>query len=124
MASNVRQRQTGCTAHRKVLRMTGSTGSGWRSFVSSAREMASDVAADPEVDRLKKRAAQGASAAVAGADRARVKVSQEQAWQEAERALSDIVDVLRTHHALLLDLGERVALLEASQASQADPKSP
>jgi hypothetical protein len=90
-------------------------GSRWQAGLVEARRFLNDAAACDErvagaLD-VTKRAAASTGRAL---ERAQKKVTQQDAWVETEATLDELVEVARTHHALLADLLDRVQRLEAA----------
>jgi hypothetical protein len=93
--------------------VTDSDQHGMRSLADKARSVLSNVEQD---ERVKQAAAQAKDAAAraqqASKDVTR-KVTQEDAWQELRGDVEQLTEIARAHHALIVDLVDRVAQLEA-----------
>ena len=77
-----------------------------RSSLSSAAEMAS----------------RGGRAVTSLYQGARKTITQEEAWEETERSVSELTDVVRVQHAMILDLLSRVERLEAAARPPSKPE--
>jgi DNA repair ATPase RecN len=83
-----------------------------RSLADRARSVLSNVEQD---DRFKQAAAATKDAAQRAQEASKTvtrKVSQEDAWDELRGDLQLLTEITRAHHALIVDLIERVAALE------------
>jgi len=87
-----------------------------RSFAERAHQALSNVGQD---DRVKQAKEQAAAVAKEVADRAEGasktvtrKVGQEDAWDELRGDVQLLTEIVRAHHALIVDLIDRVAELE------------
>jgi len=91
---------------------------GMRSFADRARLVLSNVQQD---DRFKQAAAATKDAAAraqqASKDVTR-RVTQEDAWEELRGDVEQLTEIARTHHALIVDLIDRVAELEARSGAR------
>ena len=88
------------------------------SFAERARSLLANVSDD---DRVK----QAASATKEAAERTQEasktfsrKVTQEDTWDELREDVEQLTEIARAHHALIIDLIDRVAVLEARVGDQ------
>ena len=95
-------------------------------FAKKAKEMISDIEQD---ERFKQAAAATKIAAELAATRAQEasknvsrKVAQEDAWEEMRGAAEQLTEIARAHHALLVDLIDRVGALEARAGITSRPE--
>jgi hypothetical protein len=89
-----------------------------RSLADRARSVLSSVGQD---DRVKQAAAVTKGVASRAGDASKSvsrKISQEDAWNELRGDVELLTEIARADHALVLDLLDRVAKLEARAASQ------
>ena len=97
----------------------------WQTGLADAKRLITEAAQDERVigaADVTKRAAVRAGQGTAGAlKKAQNSVTQEEAWMEMEVTQQELVEVACTHHAMLLDLIDRVQHLEAVLALQQEP---
>jgi hypothetical protein len=89
-----------------------------KSLTDRARSVLSNVGQD---ERVKQAAAVSKDAAARAGEASKVltrKVTQEDAWNELRGDVELQTEISRAHHALILDLLDRVAELEARAAIQ------
>jgi hypothetical protein len=94
---------------------------GMKSFADRARSVLSNVSQD---DRVKQAAAVTRDVASRAGDASKAvsrKVSQEDAWDELRADAELLAEIVRADHALVVDLIERVAKLEAQAAVKPGP---
>ena len=83
------------------------------SFAERARSLLSNVSDD---ERVKQAAAATKDAAERTQEASKTfsrKVTQEDTWDELREDIEQLTEIVRAHHALIVDLIERVAALEA-----------
>jgi len=93
--------------------VSGSEDSKSRSLTERARSVLSNVGQD---DRVKQAAAVSKDVASRAGEASKTftrKVTQEDAWNELRNDVEVQTEIARAHHALILDLLDRVAELEA-----------
>jgi hypothetical protein len=91
---------------------------GMRSFADRARSVLSNVEQDERVKQAAaatKDAAARAQQASKGVTR---KVTQEDAWEELRADVEQLTEIARAHHALIVDLIDRIAELEARSGAE------
>jgi hypothetical protein len=82
------------------------------SFAERARSLLSNVSDD---DRVKEAAAATRDAATRTQEASKTfsrKVTQEDSWDELRADIEQLTEIARAHHALIVDLIDRVAALE------------
>jgi hypothetical protein len=87
-------------------------------FANRAREMISNIEQD---ERFKHAAAvtkEAAARAQEASKNVTRKVAQEDSWEEVRTAVEQLTEIARAHHALIVDLIDRVEALEARGASE------
>jgi hypothetical protein len=92
-----------------------------KSLTDRARSVLSNVGQD---DRVKQAAAVSKDVASRAGEASKTftrKVSQEDAWDELRGDVELQTEIARAHHALILDLLDRVAELEARAGAEAGP---
>lgn len=92
------------------------------SFAERARSLLSNVSED---DRVKQAAAATKEAAERTQEASKTfsrKVTQEDSWDELRSDLEQLTEIVRAHHALIVDLIDRVATLEGRIGGEAGPK--
>ena len=92
--------------------MTDNDPHGMKSFAARARSVLSDVGQD---DRVKYAAAVTKDAATRAQEASKTatrKVTQEDAWEELRADVEQLTEITRAHHALMVDLLDRVGELE------------
>lgn len=111
-----------CGAIREALVATDTNGSGtsgisrWQAGLADAKHLIADVSRDERVagaaDATKRAAIRAGQGTAEALKRAQNTVTQEEAWTDMEATQEELVEVACTHHAMLLDLIERVQRLE------------
>jgi hypothetical protein len=98
--------------------------SSFKERAKAARDALSNLEQD---DRVREAVAASAAATKAAAARAQEasknvtrKISQEESWEELRTDAEQLTEIARAHHALLVDLIDRVEALEASVHGTAD----
>ncbi len=89
-----------------------------KSFAARARSVLSDVGQD---DRVKHAAAVTQDAAARAQEASKNvsrKVTQQDAWEELRGDVEELTEVARAHHALIIDLIDRVGELETSAGTK------
>jgi hypothetical protein len=97
----------------EVRPLTDNDPHGMKSFAARARSVLSDVGQD---DRVKHAAAVTQDAAARAQEASKNvsrKVTQQDAWEELRGDVEELTEVARAHHALIIDLIDRVGELEA-----------
>ena len=92
------------------------------SFVERARSAISNVEQD---DRLKQatQATKDAAARTQEASKAfSRKVTQEDSWDELRGDVEQLAEIVRAHHALIVDLVDRVEALETRASAAGSPR--
>jgi DNA repair ATPase RecN len=84
-----------------------------RSFADRARSLLSNVGQDERVRQATAATRDVAARAQEASRSVTRKVSQEDAWDELRGDLEQLTEITRAHHALIVDLLDRVAELEA-----------
>jgi len=92
-------------------------GDRFRSRVAEARDMVSEAVGDERVAVVEDAARRSLGAAGRAYGKAEDTVSQGAAWAEARATMDDLVEVVRTQHAMILDLLDRVERLEGPHGS-------
>jgi hypothetical protein len=93
------------------------------SFAERAKAAISNVQQD---DRFKQAtdAAKGAAGKAQEASKTfSQKVTQEDSWEELRGDIEELTEIARAHHALVLDLIDRVEALEARAGIEGGPRS-
>jgi hypothetical protein len=88
-----------------------------RDAVETTKEMASRG-----LETTKEMASRGGRAVTSLYQGARKTITQEEAWEETERSVSELTEVVRVQHAMILDLLSRVERLEAAARSPSKPE--
>jgi len=91
---------------------------GFRSFAERARSALSNAEQD---DRVKQTAATTWDVAARAQEATKAvtrKVTQEDAWEELRGDVEQLTEIARAHHALIVDLIDRVAKLEARAGTE------
>lgn len=101
---------------------TGTDGSGksgtnrWQAGLADAKRLIADVSRDERVavaaDATKRAAIRAGQGTAEAFKKAQNTVTQEEAWTDMEATQEELVEVACTHHAMLLDLIDRVQQLE------------
>jgi hypothetical protein len=94
---------------------------GMKSLAARARSVLSDVQQD---DRVKHAAAVTQDAAARAQEAGKTvtrKVTQEDAWEELRADVEQLTEVARAHHALIVDLIDRVGELETRTGTKPGP---
>jgi len=84
-----------------------------RSLADRARSVLSNVQQDERVRQATAATKDAAARAEQASKTVTRKVSQEDAWDELRGDLEQLTEIARAHHALIVDLLDRVAALEA-----------
>jgi hypothetical protein len=95
--------------------MTDSEHQHTSSFIERAQQALSNVGQDDRVKQAAVLARQAAERAEGASKTVTRKVGQEDAWDELRGDLSVLTEIARAQHALILDLIDRVAELEARE---------
>jgi hypothetical protein len=103
-----------------VATETGGNGksgiSRWQAGLADAKRLISDASRDERVsvaaDATKRAAIRAGQGTAEALKKAQNSVTQEEAWTDMEATQQELVEVACTHHAMLLDLIERVQRLE------------
>ena len=101
--------------------MTDNDPHGMKSFAARARSVLSDVEQD---DRVKHAAAATQDAAARAQEASKNvsrKVTQQDAWDELRSDVELLTEIARAHHALIVDLIDRVAEFEARAGIEPGP---
>lgn len=98
----------------------------WQAGLADAKRLIADVSRDERVavaaDATRRAAVRAGQGTTEALKKAQNTVTQEQAWTDMEATQQELVEVACTHHAMLLDLVERVQRLEqALSGHQAQP---
>jgi hypothetical protein len=91
---------------------------GMKSFAARARSVLSDVGQD---DRVKQAAAVTQEVAARAQDASKSvsrKVTQEDAWAELRADVEQLTEVARAHHALIIDLLDRIGELDTRNGAK------
>jgi hypothetical protein len=88
-----------------------------RSFAERARSVLANVEQDDRVKQATSVTRDVAGRAQEASKAVSRKVAQEDAWDELRGDLQLLTEVARAHHALIIDLIDRVAVLEARTGS-------
>ena len=99
--------------------MADSDQHGMRSFANRARSVLSNVEQDERVKQATAATKDAAARAQQASKDVTRRVTQEDAWQELRGDVEQLTEIARAHHALIVDLIDRVEQLEAR--SGADP---
>jgi hypothetical protein len=91
------------------------------SFTERAQRALSNVGQDERVQQAAARAKELAGQAEGASKTVSRKVAQEDAWDELRGDLEVLTEIARAQHALIVDLIDRVAALEARP--QIDPRA-
>jgi hypothetical protein len=112
-----------CGAIRETIMVATETGgngksgiSRWQAGLADAKRLISDASRDERVsvaaDATKRAAIRAGQGTAEALKKAQNTVTQEEAWTDMEATQQELVEVACTHHAMLLDLIERVQRLE------------
>lgn len=85
-----------------------------RGAVKDAREALSEAVGEDHVQAAGDAARKGVKAAGRAYGKAEDTVSQANAWTEVRSTLDDLIEVVRTQHAMILQLLDRVSALEGT----------
>jgi hypothetical protein len=89
--------------------------------VRDALDTTKDIASRG-LETTKEVASRGGRAVVSLYQGARKTITQEEAWAETERSVSELAEVVGVQHAMILDLLARVERLEAAARQPAKPE--
>jgi hypothetical protein len=87
------------------------------SFAEKARSVISNVQEDDRFKQASGAAKQAAEQAREASKNISQKVTQEDSWEELRGDIEELTEIARAHHALILDLIDRVEALEAGRGS-------
>ena len=90
------------------------------SFTARAQQALSNVGQDDRVRQATAMARDVAERAEGASKTVTRKVAQEDAWDELRGDLNLLTEIARAHHALIVDLIDRVAELEARAGTEPD----
>ena len=90
-------------------------------FKRTASEMLESEVVRDALETTKEMASRGGRAVTSLYKGAKETITQEEAWEQMERSISELTDVVRVQHAMILDLLNRVERLEAA-AHTANPE--
>ena len=93
--------------------MADSDQHGMRSFADRARSVLSNVEQDERVKQATAATKDAAARAQQASKDVTRRVTQEDAWQELRGDVEQLTEIARAHHALIVDLIDRVEQLEA-----------
>ena len=93
--------------------MADSDQHGMRSFADRARSALSNVEQDDRVKQAAAATKDAAARAQQASKNVTRRVTQEDAWEELRGDVEQLTEIARAHHALIVDLIDRVAQLEA-----------
>jgi hypothetical protein len=85
---------------------------GMKSLAARARSALSDVGQDDRVKRAEAVTIDAAARAQEASKGVTRKVTQEDAWEELRTDVEELTEIARAHHALIIDLIDRVGELE------------
>jgi hypothetical protein len=88
------------------------------SFADRAKAAISSVQQDDRVKQAADAAKQAAGRAQEASKTFSQKVTQEDSWEELRGDIEQLTEIARAHHALILDLIDRVEALEARAGSE------
>jgi hypothetical protein len=91
---------------------------GARSFADRARSVLSNVQQDERVKQAAAATKDAAARAQLASKNVTRKVTQEDAWEELRADVEQLTEIARAHHALIVDLIDRMADLEARSGGQ------
>jgi hypothetical protein len=89
-----------------------------KSFAERARSVLSNVEQDDRVKQAASATRDVAERAQAASKAASRKVAQQDAWDELRGDVQQLTEITRVHHALIIDLIDRVADLEARAGAE------
>ncbi len=92
----------------------------WQRLRKAAAEVLESESVETAIGRTKGLATEGGHAAASMLSGAKKAVTQEEAWEQLEESLSALTDVARVHHAMILDLVDRVSNLEKNASASKD----
>jgi hypothetical protein len=87
------------------------------SFVERARSVISSVQEDENVKQASAAAKEAASRAQEASKSFSRKITQEDSWEELRGDVEELTEIVRAHHALIVDLIARVEALEQAAGS-------
>lgn len=88
------------------------------SFAERARSVISNVQQDDRFKQATDAAKEAAGRAQEASKTFSDKVTQEGSWEELRGDIEELTEIVRAHHALILDLIDRVEALEARAGNQ------
>jgi hypothetical protein len=91
---------------------------GMRSFADRARSVLSNVEQDERVKQATAATKDAAARAQQASKDVTRRVTQEDAWQELRGDVEQLTEIARAQHALIVDLVDRVAQLEARAGTE------
>jgi hypothetical protein len=91
---------------------------GMRSFANRARSVLSNVEQDERVKQATAATKDAAARAQQASKDVTRRVTQEDAWQELRGDVEQLTEIARAQHALIVDLVDRVAQLEARAGTE------
>jgi hypothetical protein len=91
---------------------------GTRSFADRARSVLSNVQQDERVKQATAATKDAAARAQLASKNVTRKVTQEDAWEALRADVEQLTEIARAHHALIVDLIDRVGELEARSGTQ------
>jgi hypothetical protein len=91
---------------------------GLRSFADRARSVLSNVEQDERVKQATAATKDAAARAQQASKDVTRRVTQEDAWQELRGDVEQLTEIARAQHALIVDLVDRVAQLEARAGTE------
>ena len=98
--------------------MADSDQHGMRSFANRARSVLSNVEQDERVKQATAATKDAAARAQQASKDVTRRVTQEDAWQELRGDVEQLTEIARAQHALIVDLVDRVAQLEARAGTE------
>ena len=98
--------------------MADSDEHGTRSFADRARSVLSNVQQDERVKQATAATKDAAARAQLASKNVTRKVTQEDAWEALRADVEQLTEIARAHHALIVDLIDRVGELEARSGTQ------
>jgi hypothetical protein len=91
---------------------------GMRSFANRARSVLSNVEQDERVKQATAATKDAAARAQQASKDVTRRVTQEDAWEELRGDVEQLTEIVRAQHALIVDLVDRVAQLEARSGTE------
>ena len=98
--------------------MADSDQHGMRSFADRARSVLSNVEQDERVKQATAATKDAAARAQQASKDVTRRVTQEDAWEELRGDVEQLTEIVRAQHALIVDLTDRVAQLEARSGAE------